>query len=223
LFKPQLIIFDCDGVLVDSEPAANRVFAEALAELGLELTMPQMYAEFVGRPMSYCLQRVSELLRKPVPSNFEGELRRRTLDAFRRELRAMPGIEAALDTIDVPYCVASSGDHEKMRATLGMTGLLHRFEGKLFSATQVPRGKPAPDVYLFAARECGVDPSACIVVEDSLVGVQAGVAAGMPVLGYAAHSDLKELIRAGASVAFDDMRTLPELIQRISAELGAER
>ena len=209
-------------MLVDSEPAANRVFAEVLAELGLNLTMPQMYAEFVGRPMVDCLQRVAELLGRSVPEDFEAELRRRTMEAFRRELRATEGIEAALDAIDISYCVASSGDHEKMRATLGMTGLLHRFEGKLFSATQVPRGKPAPDVYLFAARECAVEPAECVVVEDSPVGVQAGVAAGMTVFGYAAHTDRKELVRTGASVTFDDMHALPKLIQRISAAPPAE-
>jgi HAD superfamily hydrolase (TIGR01509 family) len=213
--QPELLIFDCDGVLVDSEPSANRVFAEALAELGLTLTIPQMYAEFVGRPMSYCLQRVTQLLGRPVPPEFEGDLRRRTLAVFRKELRATRGIEEVLDRIRIPMCVASSGDHDKMRATLGMTGLLPRFEGRLFSATQVAHGKPAPDVYLFAASQCGVEPSACAVIEDSPVGVQAGVAAGMRVLGYAGHGCAEPLSSAGAYVTFDDMRDLPRLIDKM--------
>lgn len=215
MLNPRLVIFDCDGVLVDSEPAANRVFAEALDELGLRLTIPQMYAEFVGRPMSYCLQRVEQLLGRPVPEQFEVDLRRRTLEVFRRELRATPGIEDALHRIRIPMCVASSGDHEKMRATLGMTGLLPRFEGRLFSATQVAHGKPAPDVYLFAAAKCGVAPNECVVVEDSAVGVQAGVAAHMKVLGYSAHGNAQQLKDAGAAITFDDMRTLPELIEKL--------
>jgi HAD superfamily hydrolase (TIGR01509 family) len=213
--KPQLIIFDCDGVLVDSEPIANRIFAEALTELGLHLTIEQMYAEFVGRPMAYCLERVAELSESPVPAQFEAELRRRTFEAFHRGLRATPGIETALDALRIPYCVASSGDHEKMRETLGMTGLLSRFEGKLFSATQVPRGKPAPDVYLFAADKSGVDPSTCVVVEDSPIGVQSGAAAGMTVLGYSAHMDRDQLTKAGATTTFDDMLTLPKLIEAL--------
>jgi HAD superfamily hydrolase (TIGR01509 family) len=214
LASAQLVIFDCDGVLVDSEPIANRVFAQGLAELGLHLTIPQMYAEFVGRPMSYCLRRVSELLGRPVPVEFEPDLRRRTIEAFRRELRATPGVADALNELCIPYCVASSGDHEKMRATLGMTGLLSRFEGKLFSATQVAHGKPAPDVYLFAAKQCGIEPSACVVVEDSPVGVQAGVAAGMMVIGYSGHGDPGQLIEAGAVLTLDNMRALPTLLQR---------
>ena len=213
--KPNLVIFDCDGVLVDSEPIANRIFAHALAELGLHLSIEQMYAEFVGRPMGYCLERVAELSERPVPAQFEPELRRRTFEAFRRELRATPGIESALDALRVPCCVASSGDPEKMRETLGITGLLSRFEGRLFSATQVPRGKPAPDVYLFAARKCGVDPSTCVVVEDSPIGVQAGAAAGMTVLGYSAHMNRDQLTEAGATTTFDDMLRLPKLIEAL--------
>jgi HAD superfamily hydrolase (TIGR01509 family) len=165
--------------------------------------------------MSYCLQRVAQLLGRPVPPEFEEDLRCRTLEVFRKELRATRGIEEVLDRIRIPMCVASSGDHEKMRATLGITGLLPRFEARLFSATQVAHGKPAPDVYLFAASRCGAEPSACAVIEDSPVGVQAGVAAGMRVLGYAGHGGAEPLSSAGAYVTFDDMRDLPRLIDEM--------
>jgi HAD superfamily hydrolase (TIGR01509 family) len=209
-----LVIFDCDGVLVDSEPIANRIFAEMLAELGLELTTEQMFDTFVGLSIAHCMQTVEKMLGRPVPPDFVSRLQARTFEAFHRELRAMPGIEHALDHLGVPFCVASSGDHTKMRTTLGITGLLPRFEGRLFSVTQVARGKPAPDVYLFAALTCGVAPEHCLVVEDTPPGVRAGLAAGMSVLGFTAHTPARKLLDAGAPALFDDMRELPALVRR---------
>jgi HAD superfamily hydrolase (TIGR01509 family) len=210
----RLVIFDCDGVLVDSEPVANRTFAEMLQELGLTLTQEQMFDNFVGFSISHCMQVVERMLGRAVPEDFVSTLQQRTFEAFAKELRAMPGIEHALDRLGVPFCVASSGDHTKMRTTLGLTGLLPRFEGRLFSVTQVARGKPAPDVYLFAARECGVAPEHCIVVEDTPPGVMAGLAAGMNVLGFTAHTPASKLRAAGAPRLFDDMSALPELVRR---------
>lgn len=213
-----LVIFDCDGVLVDSEPIANRVFAEALAELGLSMSESEMYAEFVGRSMSYCMERVEERLRRPAPSDFVARLQERTFAAFEAEgLKATDGIFEALDAITTPTCVASSGEIEKMRFTLGSTGLLPRFEGRLFSATQVAHGKPAPDIYLFAAEQMGVQPSRCVVVEDSPAGARAGLAAGMTVLGYCAHTPADALARLGVHRTFDDMRELPGLLTRTAA------
>ncbi|HET9953197.1 MAG TPA: HAD family hydrolase, partial [Polyangiaceae bacterium] len=173
-----LVIFDCDGVLVDSEPIAARIFAEALGELGLQLSHEQMFDYFVGYSLRQCIDVVESLLGHAVPPGFATKLQDRTFAAFEAELRAVDGIEAALDVLPLPHCVASSGSHEKMRKTLGLTGLLARFEGKLFSATQVPRGKPAPDLYLLAASQLGTPPEECVVVEDSPTGVKAGVAAG---------------------------------------------
>ena len=126
----------------------------------------------------------------------------------------MPGIEDALDRLDVPFCVASSGDHTKMRTTLGITGLLPRFEGRIYSVTQVARGKPAPDVYLFAAADCGVAPEDCLVVEDTPPGVTGALAAGMKFVGFTAHTPASKLRDAGAHHLFDDMRALPELVRR---------
>jgi len=212
--RTDLVIFDCDGVLVDSEPIANRVFAEMLREIGLDVSIREMYERFVGRPMSYCMELVAEKLGRAPPDDFVANLQERTFAAFEAELRATPGILEALNEIDLPVCVASSGELEKMRLTLGLTGLLSRFEGRLFSVTEVARGKPAPDIYLHAAASLNANPRACFVIEDSPVGAQAGVAAGMTVLGYCAHTPSDKLLSVGAQRAFADMRELPSLLPR---------
>ena len=212
---PQLVIFDCDGVLVDSEPVANRILGQMLRELGLDLTQEQIFQTFVGYSLPHCLRVIEGMLGRPPPENFLRELQARTFAAFRTELRAMPGIEQVLDALQaagVPYCVASSGDHEKMNTTLGITGLLPRFTGRIFSVTQVAHGKPAPDVYLFAARQLGVAPAACVVVEDTPPGVQAGVAAGMTVFGFCAHTPEQKLQAAGAHRTFDAMQRLVAML-----------
>jgi HAD superfamily hydrolase (TIGR01509 family) len=214
--RPQLVIFDCDGVLVDSEPVANRILGQMLRESGLDLTQEQIFQNFVGFSLPHCLGVIEGMLGRPPPENFLRELQARTFAAFKTELRAMPGIELALDALDaarVPFCVASSGDHEKMNTTLGITGLLPRFAGRIFSVTQVTHGKPAPDVYLFAARQLGVEPSACVVVEDTPPGVQAGVAAGMTVFGFCAFTPAEKLQQAGAQEIFREMRKLAQLIR----------
>jgi len=206
-----LVIFDCDGVLVDSELIANRVFAELLGELGANVTLEVMFDRFVGRSMADCLLVVKELLGRDPPTDMVSVLQERTRVALERELTPVRGIVAALDAITVPYCVASSGDHTKMRTTLGITRLLPRFEGRLFSATQVARGKPAPDVFLLAAHTMGVRPERAAVVEDSPIGVQAARAACMTAFGYAALTDPARLRNAGA-IVFDDMSELPSLL-----------
>jgi HAD superfamily hydrolase (TIGR01509 family) len=209
----ELVIFDCDGVLVDSEPIANRTLALMLEELGLQLTQAQMFESFVGYSIPHCLQVIEGLLGRPPPESFRTDLQARTFAAFRKELHAVSGVCDVLDRLEQQYCVASSGDHEKMRTTLGITGLLPRFEGKLYSVTQVARGKPAPDVYLYAAEQCGVEPQRCIVVEDTPPGVKAGVAAGMTVFGFCAHTPKDRLLDAGAHLTFDRMSMLAELVR----------
>jgi HAD superfamily hydrolase (TIGR01509 family) len=212
--KFDLVIFDCDGVLVDSELIANRVFAALLNELGASVTLDDMFERFVGHSMADCLLIVEELLGRKPPSDLVETLRARTVPELAAELKPVRGIEAVLDSLaaaEVPFCVASSGDHDKMRTTLGITGLLPRFEGRLFSATQVARGKPAPDVFLFAASSMGALPERSAVVEDTPTGTQAGRAAGMTVFGYAGHTPRARLAAAGA-VAFDDMAALPSLL-----------
>jgi HAD superfamily hydrolase (TIGR01509 family) len=210
-----LVIFDCDGVLVDSELITNRVFARMINELGVPVTLDDMFEKFVGRTMSYCCGLITQMSGRPLPEDFVAQYRLRTTAALHAELRAVPGIENVLDAIEargLPYCVASSGSHDKMRTTLGITGLFPRLQGKLFSVTEVVNAKPAPDVFLHAARMCGVEPTSCCVVEDSPIGVAAGVAAGMTVFGYCALTPKQRLIDAGAHQTFSDMSRLPQLI-----------
>jgi HAD superfamily hydrolase (TIGR01509 family) len=205
------VIFDCDGVLVDTEPAANRVLAELLTNAGLPTTPEDSMRTYMGRSWTSCMAIAAERLGRPLPERLRDEYRAGIRAAWARDLRPVDGIAEALDRIDLPSCVASSGEHERMRFTLGRTGLLPRFEGRIFSATEVERGKPAPDLFLHAAAAVGFDPAATTVVEDTVPGVQAGRAAGMRVLAYAGHTPAAELEAAGG-VAFRDMRELPELL-----------
>ena len=207
-----LVIFDCDGVLVDSEPISNRVFTAALRELGFDWGYEQVCERFIGLSMTRCIELVEDDLGRSVPENFLSDLQRRTFDAFRNDqLQPVRGVARMLDALEVPFCVASGGELEKMTTTLGLTDLLPRFSNRMFSAQQVRRGKPAPDLFLFAAGSLGVAPERCVVIEDSVPGVQAGVAARMTVFGYAARSDHAALSASGA-VVFDSMTDLPGLI-----------
>ena len=203
------VIFDCDGVLVDSEPISNRVLAAMLTEAGLPLTPEESMAAFLGRAWSSNAEIIEARLGRPLAADFRPRYLTAMLAAFELELEPVPGIEAALDAIDNPSCVASSGPHEKMRMTLAHTGLLERFEGRMFSATEVAHGKPAPDLFLHAARQMGWAPADCVVVEDSAAGVEAAVAAGMRVLGYAGRTDPALLAR---SEVFMRMEELPALL-----------
>lgn len=212
--RPLLVIFDCDGVLVDSELLANQVFRRHLGALGIELSMPEMFEKFVGRSMGDCLRLIAEMLGREPPPDFLKQLDADTFAVFDRELKAVAGIGALLDELTrqgLPYCVASSGSHTKMRKTLGLTGLWDRLQGRIFSASEVARAKPHPDIYLHAAAKMGVVPERCVVIEDSPNGVKAGMAAGMQVLGYAALQPEAKLLEAGARV-FHRMDEVPALL-----------
>lgn len=208
----QLVIFDCDGVLVDSELITNRVFVGMLNELGLKLSLDDMFERFVGRSMPQCLALIAQLLGREVPDEFVSAYRVRIAAALKSELKAVPGIESVLESLTLPYCVASSGTHDKMQMTLGLTGLLPKFQGKMFSVTEVAHPKPFPDVFLHAAKQMGVAASSCAVIEDTPTGVQAGVAAGMTVFGFCAHTPQHRLLEAGAHHTFEHMRELPRLV-----------
>ncbi|MEL5960797.1 HAD family hydrolase [Streptomyces sp. CLV115] len=208
---PELVIFDCDGVLVDSERIAVRIEVQIGAELGWPLTADEVVEKFVGRSN----KSISELVDARLPGKSAAWQQRYEAlhrEAVDRELVAVEGIHEALAALTLPTCVASSGSHEKMRHTLGHTGLYAHFEGRIFSATEVAHGKPAPDLFLHAARRMGVDPAACVVVEDSKYGVQAARSAGMRAFGYAGGLTPAHWLEGPDTVVFDDMRKLPTLL-----------
>jgi HAD superfamily hydrolase (TIGR01509 family) len=192
----------------------NRIFVRMLNDLGLRLSLDDMFEQLVGRSMPQCVELIEGLLGRPVPDGFVSDYQMRTTAALKSELKAVDGIEDVLATLGIPYCVASSGTHEKMNTTLGATGLLPKFRGRMYSVTEVARAKPAPDVFLHAAKQSGVDAAGCAVIEDTPTGVRAGVAAGMTVFGYCALTPRHRLIEAGAHHTFERMSDLPDLLGR---------
>ncbi|MGF1594217.1 MAG: HAD family hydrolase [Kiloniellaceae bacterium] len=211
---PALVIFDCDGVLVDSEAIANRIMAETITASGIPITYEDCRARFVGGTLQRVMDTVEQWLGRPLPPGWKEDFEARRDEAFRRELHPVPGVAAAIEAIragGAEVCVASSGSPEKMELTLGLTGLRHHFGERLFSANMVAQGKPEPDIFLHAAERMGCLPETCVVVEDSLLGVTAGVAAGMRVLAYAAESD-PAILKAAGGHPFADMTELPGLL-----------
>jgi HAD superfamily hydrolase (TIGR01509 family) len=208
----ELVIFDCDGVLVDSERIGVRVEAEFLDELGWPLSQDEIVERFMGRTAEYMDEAIEAQLGSRLPEDWKDQFQRRYLEAFAADLTPVDGIEEALDRIAVPTCVASSGSHHKLRFTLGRTGLYERFEGRIFSGYEVANGKPAPDLFLHAAARMGADPARCAVVEDSRPGVLAARAAGMRAFGYAGGLTPPHRLAGEATVVFEDMRELPRLL-----------
>jgi HAD superfamily hydrolase (TIGR01509 family) len=205
------VIFDCDGVLVDTELISNTVLAGLLTRAGLPTTLEDCLRDYRGRSMRSVMELATERHGAPLPDDIDDRYYEEIKAAFVRELRPVPGVLEALDRIALPTCVASSGPHHKMALTLRRTGLWERFEGRIFSATEVPRGKPAPDLFLHAARAMGFDPATTAVVEDSVPGVRAARAAGMRALAFARDTDAGALAAAGGE-PFDDMADLPGLL-----------
>ena len=210
--RPQLLILDCDGVLVDTERLAVRVDALVLARIGWPLTEAEIIERFVGRADDYVRSEIEKQLGRALAPDWDAEYTHLYREAFDAELGPVDGIVEALDQIRVPTCVASSGTHDKMRYTLGKSGLYERFAGRIFSAAEVARGKPAPDLFLHAAAMMGVAPADCVVVEDSAVGVQAARAAGMPALAYAGGVTPASRLEGPGTIVFRDMRELPGLL-----------
>ena len=215
-FPWQLVIFDCDGVLVDSEPASNQVLVDMLGEMNIRMSVEEAAARFTGYSNAACMELIEQMLGRPAPPTFLDDFLGRELAALAGGVEPIPGVVDALSRIPTPTCVASSGTPEKIATTLGVAGLLPYFVDRIFSTSVVAHPKPAPDIYLYAAERMGAAPGLTAVVEDSPVGVQAGVAAGMTVFGYAATTDAAGLRAAGAYV-FTHMRALPVLLQHTYA------
>jgi HAD superfamily hydrolase (TIGR01509 family) len=208
-----LIIFDCDGVLVDSERLSIKVDAIYLERLGWPMTEAEVIDRFVGRSDADMRADIERHIGHPIPADVEEEFNRLYLETFAAELAPVPGVREALDLIPTPRCVASSGDHEKIRRNLALTGLAGYFGDRIFSATDVAHGKPAPDLFLYAASSLGVEPTRCAVVEDSGFGVEAALAAGMRAFAYAGGVTLAERLARPGAVVFTDMHELPGLLE----------
>jgi HAD superfamily hydrolase (TIGR01509 family) len=207
-----LIIFDCDGVLVDSERLSIKVDATYLERLGWPMTEAEIIDRFVGRSDADMRADIERHIGRPIPAEVDEEFNRVYLETFAAELAPVPGVREAIDLIPTARCVASSGDHEKIRRSLAMTGLAGYFGDRIFSATDVANGKPAPDLFLHAASTLGVVPSRCAVVEDSSFGVEAALAAGMRAFAYAGGVTPAERLARPGAVVFTDMRQLPRLL-----------
>jgi HAD superfamily hydrolase (TIGR01509 family) len=210
----ELIIFDCDGVLVDSEPISNQIFAACFQEIGIPISYEIAVRDYVGLSLKSSFEHIEKTYGKRIPADFEDNMQDQTKAAFLRELQPVPGVREAIANIKdagAKVCVASSGEIDKMEVSLGVTGLWHAFAPDIFSATEVERGKPHPDLFLHAARRMAVAPERCAVIEDSLYGARAAKAAGMDAYGYVGGEDAKPLADEGAR-EFRDMAMLRAML-----------
>ena len=213
-----LVIFDCDGVLIDSELLSIRADRECLAECGIEVSVDEIRDRYTGISFAGMVADL-EACHGPLPADFADRHRTRLWPLFEMELQAIPGVGAVLDSLTCKICVASSGRPERLKHALSLVGLYDRFHPHIFSATEVPHGKPASDLFLHAAERMGVMPERCVVIEDSLPGVTAAVAAGMRVIGFVGAShcrpgDAARLSAQGAIAVIDDMAQLLPALAR---------
>lgn len=214
--KPELVIFDCDGVLVDTETIANEVLSGFMKEIGLDFSPLECHERFTGTAMETIKEEAERLSGTTLPDDWAAQVRQADLVAFEAGIEPIPGIldvVAALKAEGIPYCVGSSGRYEKMRMTLGSAGLWETFKDVLYSAQDCEKGKPAPDIFLYASRGMGFKPEQCVVIEDSIAGIKAANAAGIKVFNYtgAEHADIDQAKALGA-VTFEHMNQLPALL-----------
>lgn len=213
---PKLVIFDCDGVLVDTERLTNRTLAALLTDCGFPITGEHCQKRFMGRTLEAVQEIVERELGRKLPSDWLEQLRARDIESFKAGVAQIPGVADVMDLLDergIPYCVGSSGKYEKMHSTLGSAGLLPRLKEKLYSSQDCERGKPAPDVFLLAAKSMGHRPEDCVVIEDSLPGVKAARAAGMRVFAYVDDPVCdRDALKAAGAVLIERMDQLPGLL-----------
>ncbi len=206
----ELVIFDCDGVLVDSERIANETYALILKELcGLSFNLEQMYDTFVGKSAEQCQQIIHQLLGQEPPKQLQQRYKQEVAVALANSLQPIKGIQSALASLAMPYCVASNSNRQRIEISLQKTAMLAIFTDRIFSCDDVEHPKPYPDIYLFAAQNMGgVKPEKCLVIEDSPTGIKSALAAGMTVFGYTELMPEANLLEAGAHHTFNDMRCL---------------
>ncbi len=209
----ELVIFDCDGVLVDSETLTNKIFLQQLAEGGLDLSISEFMNEFVGHTMAEATRKMYEKYNYRLTEDFFKEFHISSLRLLAQELEPIQGIHEVINKLKVPFCMASNSAPDKIEVMLKKTKLWDRFKGNIFSSKLVPNPKPAPDIYLLAAKSHQIPAQNCLVIEDTSVGVTAAVAAGMTVFGFAAATEPKRLLDAGAKLIFYKMNELEDLIK----------
>ncbi|WP_374009148.1 HAD family hydrolase [Leifsonia sp. LS-T14] len=209
---PQAVIFDCDGVLVDSEAPAVAIDQIMLRDFGIDLPLDEIHARFVGMTEAAYIAELERMV-GPLPPGWREPYRPLYEHALGDGLQAIEGVDAVIESLTVPTAVASNSSHPRIRRSLGRVGLLHHFDGRIVSAQDVPRGKPAPDVYLWAAALLQVSPEACVAIEDSPTGARAARSAGMRVFGYVDGLTSRQLLRAEGATTFTAMEELLDLIR----------
>jgi HAD superfamily hydrolase (TIGR01509 family) len=204
------ILFDCDGVLVDSEVIGNQVLLNMTAKYGLKISLNEAYKKFNGRSLKDCFLQIEQLINQPLPENFEIAYRKKSFEAFATQIKPVKGVLKFLNSLTIPYCVASSGPVEKIQLTLKTAGLIDKFENKIFSSYQINSWKPDPGIFLHAAQEMGFSVNECIVIEDSIAGIIAAKRGGFKVFGIANETNSKELENEGAIIfyTFEELATL---------------
>lgn len=205
------IIFDCDGVLVDTEKIGNGILLEMAQEYGFKMELEDAYRNFNGRNLKDCFKHIEEAIEQKLPETFETEYREKSFEAFKTQVKPMEGVVAFIDLLKIPYCVASSGPMDKIRLNLEVAGLLDKFEGKMFSSYLINSWKPEPGIFLHAAKEMGFEVKDCIVLEDSKAGVKAGISGGFKVYGFANGFNNEDLKAEGAEL-FSSYEELKELL-----------
>ena len=214
------LIFDCDGVLVDSEVIAHQTLLDVLIPLGFTMTLQESFRVFAGRSLKDTIAVIEQQLGRAIPADIMSRARDLLFARFRTDLKPVVGVKDAIEAMSYPRCAASSSSPDRLHLALDVTGLAPLFGDRVYSAIQVARGKPAPDLFLLAARMMSADPGRCIVVEDSPLGVEAGLAAGMRVIGFAgarhATEELAQLLAAvGAHRVIRAMRELPPCVEAV--------
>ncbi|WP_400081095.1 HAD family hydrolase [Winogradskyella sp. R77965] len=205
------IIFDCDGVLVDSEPLGNQVLVDLANKLGANITLDYAFKNFKGNSLQNCVAQIANLIDTEVPTNFIDQYRKLSYEKFKNEIKPVEGVFDVVSNLKIPFCVASSGPETKIKLNLKLTGLLPYFEKNIFSCYTIQKWKPDPAIFLWAAKAMGFQPTECLVIEDSIIGVNAAVSGGFDVFGFTAH-DYNDELKDKATNTFGEMLILPKLI-----------
>jgi HAD superfamily hydrolase (TIGR01509 family) len=209
--KYKCVIFDCDGVLVDSEPISNQVMVDLANSYGANIDLDYAMRHFKGSFFESCKNKISQLIDAPLPNTFETDYRNQSFEAFKTGVVPIEGVQRVLDQLIIPFCVASSGPENKIKLNLELTGLLPYFENKIFSCYTIKKWKPDPAIFLLAAETMGFKPQECVVIEDSLSGVRAAKSGGFDVYGFTAH-DYNNELTAEATKTFQKMSELLKMI-----------